>query len=280
MRVQITNFCKNKKIKKKLLFFGSLLLIIFNSNIILGESNYLMTLIKNNNSPNGITEFSIFIESKKNDFVLTSYQCAILIGQIEQSLDIIFQYVPNSSELENEPNLFVNTDTIDGAMELTFVSYVGNDKLTRKKTLVGKFILKGIEAEFFNPVWNFDGVISTIITGNDFNNITAASNHKINTTETFKDKNEIKSKFQISQNYPNPFNLETKIQIEMGEEGNVSLIIYNLLGEQLNKAFNKFLDVGIHEIIINADNLTSGVYIYQLKVDNKFYAVKKMNLIK
>ncbi|MCP5062400.1 MAG: T9SS type A sorting domain-containing protein [Ignavibacteriae bacterium] len=280
MQVQITNFCKNIKIKKQFLFLGSILLFFFNVNNIWAETKYSMTLIKNCNSPSGTTEFSIYIHSRKNNFTLTSYQCAIRLGKIEQSAYMIFQYVPGSSELENEPNLYVGIDNIDGEKELTFVSYVGNDKLTSKKKLVGKFILEGIEEDSFNPIWNFDGVISTIITGNDFNNITATSNHSINRTEVLNDKNDIPLNFQISQNYPNPFNLETKVEIEMREEGNVSLLVYNLLGEKLNYIFGEFLGVGVHEININADNLTSGIYIYQLQVDNRFSSFRKMNLIK
>lgn len=280
MRVQITNFCKNIKIKKQFLFLLTILLFFFNVNNIWAETKYSMTLIKNSYSPNGTTEFSIYIESGKNNFTLTSYQCAIRLGKIEQSADMVFQYVPGTSELENEPNLSVGIDNIDGEKELTFVSYVGNDKLTSKKKLVGKFILEGIDSEMFNPYWNFDGVISTIITGNDFNNITATSNHSTNGTEVLNDKNDISLNFQLSQNYPNPFNLETKVKIEMSEEGNVSLLVYNLLGEKLNHIFDKFLGVGVHEININANNLTSGVYIYRLQVDNKFSSFKKMNLIK
>ena len=280
MRVQITNFCKNIKIKKQFLFLGSILLLFFNVNNNWAETKYSMTLVKNSNSPNGKTEFSIYIESGKNNFTLTSYQCAIKLGEIEQSADMIFQYVTGSSELENEPNLYVGIDNIDGEKELTFVSYVGNDKLTSKKKLVGKFILEGIEPDSFNPIWNFDGVISTIITGNDFNNITVKSNHSVNVTEVLIDENVIPLNFQISQNYPNPFNQETKVQIEMSEEGNVSLLVYNLLGEKINHFYNEFLDSGVHEININADNLTSGIYIYQLQVDNKFSSFKKMNLVK
>ncbi len=162
---------------------------------------------------------------------------------------MIFQYVTGTSELENEPNLYVGIDIIDGERELTFVS-------------------------------NFDGVINTIITGNDFNNITSTSNHTISITEVPKDKNDMASNFQVSQNYPNPFNQETKVQIEMSEEGNVSLLVYNLLGEKLNHIYDEFLGTGVHEININANNLTSGVYIYQLQVDNKFSSFRKMNLVK
>ena len=66
----------------------------------------------------------------------------------------------------------------------------------------------------------------------------------------------------------------------MSEEDNVSLVVYNLIGEKLNNVFDDYLGIGIHEININADNLTSGVYIYQLQVDNKFSSLKKMILIK
>ncbi len=236
----------------------------------------------------GTNQIAVYIQSTDKDFELTSYQCALSLNNITDLSNASFSYVPNSSELNNEPNLFVDIDNSDGNNELTFVSYIGNDMISNKKTLVGKFNIDGVNFEELNLDWNFDGAISTIITGNNFSNITDSSGHFAfnnsnngddNYDEDIQDYN-VPNNFAVSQNYPNPFNPTTNVKVAMKEAGNASLVVYNLLGEKMLTVFDGQLDAGFHELNIDASNLVSGVYIYQFNVDNKFSEVKKMNLIK
>ncbi len=74
-------------------------------------------------------------------------------------------------------------------------------------------------------------------------------------------------KFQLSQNYPNPFNPTTTISFSIPEDANVELQIYNLLGEEKAKLTNKLYSAGTYSLNLNASSLTSGVYIYSLKVN-------------
>jgi len=280
MQMQITNFYKNIKIKNHFLFLISFVFFIINTAFIYGETGYFMSITKNDNSPKGLTEFSIYIESDKKEFMLTSYQCALKIESNYIRKNLILKYIDGTSELGNEPNLYVGINSIDGESELTFVSYVGNDIIVKQKKLVGKFIIEGIETWNFNPTWNFDGVISTIITGNNFSNITSPSNHIINIKEEVREKRVIPNRYELSQNYPNPFNSTTKVHITLKEGVNVSLVVYNLLGEKILNIYDGYLVAGVHEINIDAGNLTSGIYIYRLNIINKFSDFKKMNLIK
>ena len=94
-----------------------------------------------------------------------------------------------------------------------------------------------------------------------------------------KDKNPIVAKFELKQNYPNPFNPLTIIGYGLPKSSNVSLIVYNILGEKI-KAFNRgYQKAGNYEIVFDASNLPSGVYVYTLIADN-FSSLKKMVLIK
>ncbi|MBT8391448.1 MAG: T9SS type A sorting domain-containing protein, partial [Ignavibacteria bacterium] len=85
--------------------------------------------------------------------------------------------------------------------------------------------------------------------------------------------------FELSQNYPNPFNPATKIRYTLPEAGNVKLVVYNLLGEQVEELVNEFKEAGVHTINFNAENLNSGVYIYKIEL-NGFTDAKKMQLVK
>ena len=88
------------------------------------------------------------------------------------------------------------------------------------------------------------------------------------------------SDFTICQNYPNPFNPVTTISYALTQAGLVELNVYNLNGQLVQSLVNSRLDKGIHKAEFNASDMTSGMYIYNLKVDNKVVSSKKMMLLK
>lgn len=90
---------------------------------------------------------------------------------------------------------------------------------------------------------------------------------------------EVSNKYNISQNYPNPFNPSTKISFTLPEAGNVSLRVFNSIGEQVAVLVNKELNAGRHEVDFDAEDLTSGIYLYKIAAGN-FSETKKMTLIK
>ncbi|NIR50354.1 T9SS type A sorting domain-containing protein [candidate division KSB1 bacterium] len=90
---------------------------------------------------------------------------------------------------------------------------------------------------------------------------------------------EIPLTFRLHQNYPNPFNPATTISYELPEPGNVSLEIYNLNGQLVQKLVNTFQTAGVHEVEWNASGLSSGVYVYRIKA-GEFSSVRKSLLLK
>ena len=92
--------------------------------------------------------------------------------------------------------------------------------------------------------------------------------------------NVIPSSYAMSQNYPNPFNPSTKIKYSIPLEGNVTLKIYNILGEEIRTLINNELkSAGEYTIDFNASNLPTGIYLYRLQAGD-FVQVKKMMLLK
>lgn len=81
-------------------------------------------------------------------------------------------------------------------------------------------------------------------------------------------------------NYPNPFNPETTIVFNLPEEGKVQLDIYNIKGQKVDQLEIMSCEVGVNEVIWNAEGFASGVYLYQLKVDGKAIASRKCLLLK
>ena len=92
-------------------------------------------------------------------------------------------------------------------------------------------------------------------------------------------------KFYLSNNYPNPFNLETTIQFEVTELSYVMISIYNVLGELVQEFENLLYVNGLHQIVFDASQFSSGIYFYEMKAQsiksqNSYCSIKKMLLIK
>ncbi len=90
---------------------------------------------------------------------------------------------------------------------------------------------------------------------------------------------EVPNEFSLSQNYPNPFNPTTKVKFQIPNSGFVKLIVYDLLGKEIQTLVNQQLSPGIYEVDFDGSNLPSGVYYYKLE-SGTFTETKKMVLVK
>jgi hypothetical protein len=85
--------------------------------------------------------------------------------------------------------------------------------------------------------------------------------------------------FRLMQNYPNPFNPSTVISYSIPMSTLVTLKVYDVLGRQVATLVNEQQAPGLHSITLNAGELASGVYFYQLQAGNTVQA-KKLMVIK
>ncbi len=85
--------------------------------------------------------------------------------------------------------------------------------------------------------------------------------------------------FRLFQNFPNPFNPTTVIKYQIPDAGNINLKVYDILGREIATLVNEFIEAGPHEVVWDAANYPSGVYVYKLTSGNQ-YEMKKMLLIK
>lgn len=86
--------------------------------------------------------------------------------------------------------------------------------------------------------------------------------------------------YNLNQNYPNPFNSSTTISYSIPEAAFIILKIYDLLGNEIRTLVKDFQQTGNHEVKFNANDLPSGIFLYQLKVSDRFNVTKKMLLLK
>jgi len=94
----------------------------------------------------------------------------------------------------------------------------------------------------------------------------------------------IPTEFALDQNYPNPFNPETVIRFQLPEANQVTIKIFNALGQEIKTLVNREYTAGIHSVVWDAkDNharqVASGLYVYQIKA-GEFTQVRKMLLMR
>ncbi len=86
--------------------------------------------------------------------------------------------------------------------------------------------------------------------------------------------------YSLSQNYPNPFNPSTTISFALPKESNVTLKVYNMIGQEVMTLINnEKMSSGYHSVKVDGTRLTSGVYIYKM-IAGDYVSTKKMVLIK
>ncbi|MEM6646870.1 MAG: DUF4397 domain-containing protein, partial [Bacteroidota bacterium] len=101
----------------------------------------------------------------------------------------------------------------------------------------------------------------------------------INRTSS-EDVDEIPGRFALEQNYPNPFNPTTSIRFELPATRDVTLTVYNVLGQQVTTLIDGAqLGRGTHRATFDARNLASGLYVYRLQAGSDI-ATRTMMLVK
>ncbi len=103
-------------------------------------------------------------------------------------------------------------------------------------------------------------------------------------TSSPDETNELPKAIVLEQNYPNPFNPQTVIGFSLMAVGNVSLKIYDILGEEVAVIVNEKMEPGEHSAEWNAEGFASGLYFYRLSVTDATgktsVITKKMVLMK
>jgi hypothetical protein len=95
---------------------------------------------------------------------------------------------------------------------------------------------------------------------------------------------EIPETFGLSQNFPNPFNPVTNISFQVPQASDVTVSVYNMMGQKVADLARGHIDAGFHQVVWDSRNLqgesvSSGVYLYTI-TSGDFHAMKKMILMK
>lgn len=112
----------------------------------------------------------------------------------------------------------------------------------------------------------------------DFTNTVSIGVSGLYKNSSESENNSTKS-FSLTQNYPNPFNPSTNIRFTIPEKTLVTIKVFDILGNEIAELLNAEKDAGTYTIKFNADNLSSGLYLYQMKAGGYSF-MGKMTFLK
>ena len=135
--------------------------------------------------------------------------------------------------------------------------------------LLNTYSIRGIVCKTSGNLTLFAGAASTSISGRGVFDYTF-------TLVSVKNlEGKIPKEFKLHQNYPNPFNPTTSIRYELPLDGFVTLDVFDATGKKVSDLINAKQNAGSYEIVFEAANLPSGVYLYRMN-----YRVRGQNYIK
>ncbi|PIS43950.1 MAG: hypothetical protein COT22_13180, partial [Ignavibacteria bacterium CG08_land_8_20_14_0_20_37_9] len=110
-------------------------------------------------------------------------------------------------------------------------------------------------------------------------NLDANNQQKLASPNTSQSDLPVPTDYALDQNYPNPFNPATTISYQLPKSGSVTLKIFDMLGKEVMTLVNEQKEMGRYTVQFDASSLASGMYVYQLRV-NDYTSTKKMLLLK
>ncbi len=102
---------------------------------------------------------------------------------------------------------------------------------------------------------------------------------KVREAEDLSPMADVASHFALEQNYPNPFNPTTTISYAIPVDADVSLGVYNMLGQKVAQLIDERMEAGYHDVTFDASGLSSGVYFYCLQA-GKLTTTRKVVVMK
>ncbi len=189
-------------------------------------------------------------------------------------------YRPSGLMYETNLNEIVFFSATDGMI-------VGNDGLMLK-TVDGGMSWQPVNTSFSGDLYDFQSVAFSDISNGisvGVNGVEVYSTDGGDTwTENAPDRvdpgvsvGSATGNIILKQNYPNPFNPSTNISYDIPFNANVTLKVYDIAGREVASLVSAYQVTGNYTAHFDASNLSSGVYIYKLVVNNGLNTVNKVN---
>ena len=261
-----------------LLFIPSLIFAQGNFNIEWeGPANYFFSAITNFEQNNNIPEI-----------VLNAGTTAKVYDGATKQLKYTYTNPDTSSFLNitlgAQPPFDFNSDGINDVI-LYNIDYVGSNYQTTIRiinSVNGSVAYQNVFTGYYTfSVVDIDGdgylefCMCNYSIGSSTFKILSTPAHTIGVSENIENLKD----YKLKQNYPNPFNPTTNIEYSIKENGNVKILVFDILGREIRTVLNEFKKAGTYSLMFDGSALPSGTYFYQLIV-NDIPETKKMLMLK
>ena len=207
----------------------------------------------------------------------------------------ILSVEPNSSvpgaslwvTITGEDTYFVVTDTVGAPSNVEGVTMtMGAEMFSATSfTSVSRTVLEAFfEIPAAASLGSYDvSVIHGTVAGTDYPTVSLVNGFSVEGTASLS-QDIIPTKHLLHQNFPNPFNPSTNISFDLPNSSNVTLTVYDLIGNKIRTLKNGVMESGKYMNAWDGKNssgetVSSGIYIYQLK-SNSLTSTKRMILMK
>ena len=227
-------------------------------------------------------------ESTTETLELKPVPWVVTPSEFQYSMSVIAKIQPGLSEVQSDTVLVVGAfhdEAVRGVDKVLHVSGLGED-IVFLTIFSNKDEGETISLELFNRL---DGnslstetkltFVNNAVLGTVDNPLTVVPS----VTTSAEGSNEIPGNYDLFQNYPNPFNGNTLIKYQLPKESQVTLTVYNILGQKIATLVNAKQPAGYYTIPLwskfDANSLATGTYLYELKAGN-FRSIRKMVYLK
>ncbi len=186
-----------------------------------------------------------------------------------------------------------NTIILDYPIKVNGPVFIGFEFTTTANDTIAMYLDKDGQGDNANRVWekfsdggynDFGSVFNPTFSWLIDTDLWIAAYYKKGTTTSVGKEEMMPQGYALAQNYPNPFNPATTIRFSLAVKANVTLTVFNLLGQRVTELVNGDLLSGVHAVSFNASHLASGVYFYRLEArgadGTQFTSVRKLMLLK
>ncbi|MCK9409932.1 MAG: T9SS type A sorting domain-containing protein [Bacteroidetes bacterium] len=196
---------------------------------------------------------------------------ALAIGHIGDS---VYAYIG----LERIGGIMVYN--ITNANAPMFIQYINNRDFaqTSGSGTVNSIGDLGPEGLTFIPMQNSPNGRNLVVVANEISGTVSIYQTISGTTSASIDA-VVPTEFSLMQNFPNRFNPSTIISFSLPSERLVSVVVYNLIGQEVRTLVNEKRTAGKYTISFDASSLSSGMYFYSLR-SGSYVDTKKMTLLK
>lgn len=223
---------------------------------------------------------SLMLDNGNNNILITGQS----IGKGSTSLYYHYATLKYNSDGVKQWDRIYTTARLDDIASQVVLDKEGNSYIT------GYSFVNGKNSDYATLKYDPSGVMQWVVRydglshGNPSNEFVEGGENVSNSESSTYEPGSLNQavlpeNFKLYQNYPNPFNPSTTIKLDVSRASYVKVVVYNILGEQVSTLIDGYLNRGQYEVLFHPDNLTSGVYFFEMKTE-KYRDIKKMLYIK